>query len=110
MILITGGICSGKKTMAEKLLGKSREEFSSQEVAFLDRCIKNEPAASPEELSERLQSFRIVIAPETGCGIVPEDKKDREFREKLGRTSCLLGEKEDQVIKMVCGIPTFLKK
>ena len=41
MILITGGICSGKKTMAEKLLGKGREEFSSQEVVFLDRCIKN---------------------------------------------------------------------
>lgn len=51
----------------------------------------------------------IVISDELGCGIVPIDKNDREYRENNGRVMCLLAAKADSVVRLVCGIAVRIK-
>ena len=52
---------------------------------------------------------KIVIADEIGCGIIPLEKSDRIYREALGRFLCDLAAISDTVIRVTCGIPTFIK-
>ncbi|MBQ2910721.1 MAG: bifunctional adenosylcobinamide kinase/adenosylcobinamide-phosphate guanylyltransferase, partial [Clostridia bacterium] len=49
------------------------------------------------------------IADEIGCGIIPLEKSDRIYREALGRFLCDLAAISDTVIRVTCGIPTFIK-
>lgn len=52
---------------------------------------------------------RIIIADEIGCGIIPLEKSDRIYREALGRFLCDLASLSEIVIRVTCGIPTFIK-
>ena len=51
----------------------------------------------------------MVLAVETGAGVVPVDRMERENREKAGRLACLLADRADTVVRMCCGIPEVLK-
>lgn len=51
----------------------------------------------------------IVISDETGCGIVPVDKKEREYRELHGRICCRLAARADEVVRVCCGIGQRIK-
>ena len=51
----------------------------------------------------------VVICSETGCGIVPLDKKERLAREATGRLMCALAAEADTVVRMICGIPQVIK-
>lgn len=51
----------------------------------------------------------IIISDEIGYGVVPVDKFDREWREAVGRISCYLAEKAENVIRVVCGIGNKIK-
>lgn len=51
----------------------------------------------------------IVEMREVGSGIVPIEKKERLFREVIGRVSCSLAEQSEEVFRVVCGIPVKLK-
>ncbi|MEG2597629.1 MAG: bifunctional adenosylcobinamide kinase/adenosylcobinamide-phosphate guanylyltransferase, partial [Oscillospiraceae bacterium] len=50
-----------------------------------------------------------VIADEIGCGVVPLEKFDRQFRECTGRILCALAKKAETVVQLQCGIPILLK-
>lgn len=52
---------------------------------------------------------KIVVCDEIGCGIIPLDKADREYREALGRFLCLLAQRADTVIRVSCGIGSVIK-
>ncbi|MCI5605774.1 MAG: bifunctional adenosylcobinamide kinase/adenosylcobinamide-phosphate guanylyltransferase [Clostridia bacterium] len=51
----------------------------------------------------------IIISDELGCGVVPIDKTDREYRELSGRINCYLSERADKVFRVVCGIGVRIK-
>lgn len=51
----------------------------------------------------------IIISNEIGCGVVPLDKFDREYRETAGRINCYLAERAESVIRVVCGIGVTIK-
>lgn len=51
----------------------------------------------------------IWITDEIGCGIVPMDRFEREWRETTGRICCDLAQRSEQVQRVFCGIPTVLK-
>ncbi|MBQ9609494.1 MAG: bifunctional adenosylcobinamide kinase/adenosylcobinamide-phosphate guanylyltransferase [Lachnospiraceae bacterium] len=51
----------------------------------------------------------IIITDEVGNGIVPVDKNERLLREKTGRIQCLLAEKANEVIRVICGIGQKIK-
>ena len=113
MILITGPLCSGKRRMAERLLEKHRAEDAPAGTEYAAEVQKMaEKAGSREELealADHLAGFLVVTASETGCGVIPADRAEREKREKEGRLCCLLAERASTVIRMCCGIPSVLK-
>ncbi|KEZ90342.1 MULTISPECIES: bifunctional adenosylcobinamide kinase/adenosylcobinamide-phosphate guanylyltransferase [Lacrimispora] len=51
----------------------------------------------------------IITSDELGCGIVPFDPADREWREVSGRASVRLARISREVYRMVCGIATQIK-
>ena len=60
-------------------------------------------------LADRLSQKEVVIATETGCGVIPLDPRERRNREAAGRLSCLLAERAENVVRICCGIPQVLK-
>ena len=113
MILITGPRCSGKSRLAERLLEQFRAEDAPAGTEYAAEVqTLAEKAGSREELealADRLAGFLVVTASETGCGVIPADRAEREKREKEGRLCCLLAERASAVIRMCCGIPSVLK-
>ena len=51
----------------------------------------------------------IVISDEVGCGVVPIDREEREWREAVGRVCCLLAQRSERVDRVYAGILTCLK-
>ena len=60
-------------------------------------------------LAEELSRKEIVIAAETGGGVVPVDPRERAAREAAGRLACLLARRADTVVRVYCGLPQVLK-
>lgn len=52
----------------------------------------------------------IIAMNEVGCGIIPLEREDRLYREQVGRVGCMLAERADQVVRVVCGIGIELTK
>ena len=51
----------------------------------------------------------IIITDEIGSGIVPLDKKEREWREVHGRICCQLAGQADAVFRVIAGIGQKIK-
>ena len=55
------------------------------------------------------QPDALIISNEIGCGIVPMDAFEREYREKTGRLLCAIAARADRVERIVCGIGQQIK-
>ena len=51
----------------------------------------------------------IVVSNELGYGVVPMEKKDRMWRETVGRICTGLAKESEEVIRVVCGLGMKLK-
>lgn len=102
MILVVGGISSGKRTFAQSL------GFAEAECAFDVHELARD-AEGESELVEALLGKSVVTCAEVGSGIVPLDAGERAWRERVGRIQGLLAQRADVVVRMVCGIPVVLK-
>jgi len=51
----------------------------------------------------------IVICDEVGCGLVPIDKSEREYRDMVGKICCKLAKDATKVHRVICGIGTVIK-
>lgn len=51
----------------------------------------------------------ILISDEVGCGIVPLERKDREYREAVGRILCQAAQKADCMERIFGGIGMRIK-
>ena len=58
------------------------------------------------ELSTEL----ILVCDEVGCGIVPMEVFEREYRESVGRICCVLAQWAEQVIRVCCGLGTVIRQ
>ncbi len=115
MILIIGGVASGKRTFARSL-GFTEKDFADAvlddrpAVYNVERLVAQlGPDADVCALVEALASKDIVICDEVGSGVVPAEKDARLFRENVGRLCEGLSGRADAVVRCVCGIPTWLK-
>ena len=108
MIFVTGPMFSGKREYIKSALNLSDEEFAERAVWNVEGLV-SEKAVTLEALADELASKEIVIADEIGCGLVPLDASEREKRERAGRLACMLAERADTVIRVVCGCPQILK-
>ena len=52
----------------------------------------------------------ILVMNQLGCGIVPMDRFDREYRELTGRMGCVLARQAEEVYLVNCGIAKRLKQ
>lgn len=50
-----------------------------------------------------------LVMDEIGCGVVPSNAFDRDYRETVGRIGCLLAGHSQEVYRVFCGIPTKIK-
>jgi adenosylcobinamide kinase/adenosylcobinamide-phosphate guanylyltransferase len=128
MILITGGAHQGKLNFAKTLAAKSFEETilldgehlteeTSVKAAIISRfhlyirilLTKGHPVK--EEVKRFLAQNPDVIltVTELGCGIVPMDAFDRQYRETVGRICCMLAEEAQAVYRVTCGIGIKIK-
>ena len=134
MIFVIGPLFSGKQDYIMQALGWSETDFRKKAVRDVQDLAAeaaetmespNLPQAggreaslpSPlDDLQENLKSLadslsqkEVVIATETGCGVIPLDSRERRNREAAGRLSGLLAERAETVVRVCCGIPQVLK-
>ena len=126
MKLITGGSYQGKAEAACSLFGISSEDIISGsacdfEEVLTAKCIRDyhifvsrlmDKGTDPIEFTERLcreNSSCIIIMDEIGCGIVPMDRRERVYRENVGRCGCIIAAESDEVVRVICGIAQILK-
>lgn len=102
MIFITGPLFSGKGAFARTLCPEEQIIRDVQDLAAREDDL---PA-----LARRLaEQYAVVIATETGGGVVPLDPEQRRAREAAGRLSCLLAREAETVVRVFCGLPMILK-
>ena len=107
MIFITGPMFSGKKEVACTILGCTKKELHERAIWEVQNLAAG--CADLEGLADRLAAKELVIAAETGAGIVPADPDERAARESAGHLACMLAERADVVVRVFCGIPTVIK-
>jgi adenosylcobinamide kinase/adenosylcobinamide-phosphate guanylyltransferase len=106
MVLVIGGSNQGKYTFAKTLSEDVIRDFHLQ----IRDCM--EQGNDPGELAEQVLSQHpdaVFTVAELGCGLVPMDPFDRDYRESVGRISCLLAERAGAVYRVYCGIPVKIK-
>ena len=107
MIFVTGPMFAGKQEYIQNALGLSQDAFAAHAVLDVESLAAK--TADLEALADELAMHKIVIASETGGGIVPIDPAERKAREAAGRLSCLLAQRAETVVRVVCGLPQILK-
>jgi len=107
VIFVTGPLFAGKRAYIQSALGLSDEQLAARAVWDVEQLAAQ--VSDLEALAEKLSRHEIVIASETGGGVVPTDPAERAAREAAGRLSCLLAQRAETVIRVVCGLPQVLK-
>lgn len=128
MKMIIGGAYQGKRAYAETTYQimawadgaccTQEELFSCQGVVnfhlYLRRLLEEgKEQYVREQLVEELYAKNrelVLVTNELGYGIVPVDPFDRTWRELTGRICTELASRAEEVIRIVCGIPTLLKQ
>lgn len=62
----------------------------------------------PEKIKAKNPAL-VIVTDEIGCGIVPVDVFQREYREATGRICTELAAFSDEVYRVICGINTKIK-
>ncbi len=110
MVFVTGGLYSYKQKYITEELKMSPEDFERDGVRDVQELVREEMSLEAmEKLADELSKKKVVIATEVGGGIIPLDEKERIFREQAGRLSCMLAERAERVVRVVCGLGTDLK-
>ncbi|MBQ3919385.1 MAG: bifunctional adenosylcobinamide kinase/adenosylcobinamide-phosphate guanylyltransferase [Oscillospiraceae bacterium] len=121
MIFITGGAYQGKIRYARSLGARDEDIIHGGKFCALPQhisCIAEyhlhirrqiEAGIDPAEAARALDAD-IVIMDEIGCGIIPLDREERIWREQTGIVGCILAERADTVVRLVCGIPQTIKE
>lgn len=116
--LIVGGAAQGKLAYALSCYGLTEQAVSEENldgpiVNRLQEWVRNllaqkaDPVAGIAELVEGRDL--VILCDEVGCGVVPTDPVQREWREAVGRICCALAQKAVYVDRVQCGIATRIK-
>ena len=122
MIMITGGAFQGKTAYAKSRFSLSESDILDGRDCELSgigspKCITHyeltvkrmiEASIDPLKFSEEL-NVDIVIMNEIGCGIIPLEKGEREWREMAGRAGCIIAGRAVEVVRVCCGIASIIK-
>lgn len=123
MILVIGGAYQGKTHFVTEHFPINEQELINGENCNLDELVGAKAINHFERLvyqfmiekklilpfmEDLLQKNNdiVIITTEIGCGLVPIDKFDREYRETVGRACCELVKRANQVYRVQSGIAT----
>ncbi len=117
MILVTGGLAQGKLDWTLRHSGytaadcSDRLEAAAPILTGLERLVQEtlERGEDPGPLLPALLEKEYVLCREVGCGVVPLDPQERRWREETGRLCCRLAKEAEGVVRLWCGLPTWLK-
>lgn len=70
-----------------------------------------EAGLDPDAFADEVISSgtQIITMDEVGCGIVPMERSERDYREAVGRAGQRIAGEADEVYRMMCGIPVRIK-
>lgn len=130
MRLIIGGFCQGKRSYATArfpgyaLYDERNYEDISDSISegiilnhlhlIIRELLHN--GSTEAEIQQHFQQIAaalpdiLFIADEIGCGIVPLEPEERQWREVTGRVLIALAADATEVIRMTAGIPQVIKK
>ena len=128
MVLVTGGHGQGQNDFGEELVKKNnitggladcgtcdfKEPLTAAFIKDYHRLVKRfiEEGEDPAEYTKKLVEANpaaVITVDEVGCGVVPIEASAREYRETVGRMSCIIAASSDEVYRMFCGIPSKIK-
>lgn len=138
MILVLGGMCQGKHSFCKKEFPKAeliddfeckiREQLrqGKDPVKEAERWIEDKMIGSFTDITgvsiDKADPIKdtgadsvagkpelVIIMREVGSGVVPMEREEREWREAVGRVSCLFAERAARVYRLLAGIPQRLK-
>lgn len=130
MRLMIGGFCQGKSSYAAARFPGYvyYDETNYNDIpACISKCIilnhlhliiraLLQNGNTEPEIQQRFRQMAIAspdilfISDEIGCGIVPLDPEERQWREVTGRVLIALAAEATEVIRMTAGIPQVIKK
>lgn len=125
MKMVLGGAHQGKRRYAEALYGSL--EWVDGSTCSFEELYKCEGIFHFEEYIRRLMQENrcleglegsvaernkglVIVTNEIGCGLVPVNSFEREYREQAGRICTRLAALCERVDKVVCGLGTKLKE
>ena len=115
MILIIGGLASGKRQYVKSYYGYSEDDMAdavldSRPIIYnLQNLVQADINKTMALLPELLKK-EIIICNETGSGLVPLDKNERQIRDNTGNLLISLAKEAEKVVRIICGIPTVIKE
>lgn len=114
MILVVGGLGAGKKSYVMESLGYGEQDFAmtvldeNPVLLGLHEHIRAE-GTFPDEWFAPLCQKQVVVCAEVGCGVVPIEAGERQWRDEVGRACARLAVEADTVVRLVCGVPQAIK-
>lgn len=111
MVLITGGAWQGKNAYAREHFDGEWQVVPGYHLRIREQLKEGkDPLVEAERFVRKQEREKTaVIMDEQGCGVVPTDAFEREYREACGRVGCYFAAKSQQVIRVLCGIGERIK-
>jgi adenosylcobinamide kinase/adenosylcobinamide-phosphate guanylyltransferase len=88
--------------------GDNFDELDNEDIDSMENEILYEVSDFLKEVEKNSKTV-ILVTNEIGCGIVPEYKMSRVFRDIAGRVNQYIATRADEVHMVVCGIPIKIK-
>lgn len=122
MMLMVGGMSQGKLPYALEMTGLSENDVARDFAVAKGKPIfyglhtavrrAMEAGQDPVELMHEVMDANpnvLIICDEIGCGVVPIDPFEREWRDQVGRICCEIAKNSIRVERIVCGLSQRLK-
>ena len=103
-VLIVGGASQGKTAFAKSIA------LEQNIVDNLHELVRNAMQSGMDVPKAEAFEDMTVVCNELGCGIVPMDAFEREWREAVGRLCCDIAKRAERVYRVCCGIPQCIKE
>lgn len=114
MKLIIGGTAQGKTDFAYTFLKADKKNIVNNLHVLIQDNMRNGIHSFEEILAIVIAITEenpdtVFIGNEIGCGIVPLEAFERDYRDMVGHIYCYIAKNSTHVYRVICGIGTCIK-